>query len=159
MRFALFVLALVARGSPYQEELIGDLLQELAEKERELGPAEARRWLWGQVFRSIPPMLLRRLERAIGRCELALRSIGSTLRRRSELAIEELHSIGAMLRRRLEGAIEKLRPEALVVWMVQIALLLYLLPAILTILLLHLIFIIIFHISSRIYCYNIMFKV
>jgi hypothetical protein len=68
MRIALFLFNLIIPGDfPYREELLGDLLEELAEKQSELGPTGARRWLWGQVLRSSPPFLRWRLERAFVR--------------------------------------------------------------------------------------------
>ena len=49
----------------YREAFIGDLLEEYEIILEEKGRAEARRWFRGQVLRSIPPLLLRRLERLL----------------------------------------------------------------------------------------------
>ena len=49
----------------YRDEFVGDLLEEYESILREKGRAEARRWFWGQVLRSIPPLLLWRFEPGI----------------------------------------------------------------------------------------------
>ena len=49
----------------YREVFIGDLLEEYEIILEEKGLAEARRWFRGQVLLSIPPLLLRRLERLL----------------------------------------------------------------------------------------------
>jgi hypothetical protein len=62
---ALFILNVVVPGH-LRGELIDDLRFEYLIKISEIGPLKARRWLWGQVRRSITPCLLWRLERLIG---------------------------------------------------------------------------------------------
>ena len=63
-RVALWILKPIV-PKVYREALIGDLLEEYEIVIVVSGPANASRWFWGQVLRSIPPLLLRRLERLL----------------------------------------------------------------------------------------------
>jgi putative ABC transport system permease protein len=88
-----------------RDEVLADLASEYATRSRQRGPARARRWIWGQVARSLPSLAARTWWRGWSGFEPAASEMkpgGPTV---EQLIIDARHAARRLVRRPLYSAI------------------------------------------------------